>query len=159
MTISDCLDRSRDAPASGARLDVQIRHGAADGRLEIRITNRSPGSVKLRVLDHYSGRTLAHALAPDRTLAGSLLLAHACGRYDVAITVDEAPDILYRFAGRVETGGSEKLHERDRDEDRHGDEDDHGEHEQRRNAQDEQQTPPMRPDRVGLHPRQQGVVA
>ena len=92
------------ADHKNAHLDVKARYDEEGTGLTLIITNLDPHTDKVRVLDHYTGTTVEHALAPHETLRKHMPSLRHSGWYDLTVKVVESPAFEYRLAGHVETG-------------------------------------------------------
>jgi phospholipase C len=77
-------------------------HG--DPGITLDIHNRGAEGGKVRIFDAYTKQTIAHFVAPGRTLVWHWSLETSFGWYDLTIEVESDSSFRQRLAGHVETG-------------------------------------------------------
>ncbi|MEU3700308.1 phosphocholine-specific phospholipase C [Streptomyces griseoviridis] len=82
--------------------EVTARHVRDD--IELTLTNRSNGAVRLRLANAYGGRDRTLTVRPGATVRHTVDLAGSRRWYDLTVTSDSDPAFLRRFAGHVENG-------------------------------------------------------
>jgi phospholipase C len=87
-----------------AQLEVRANYDARENEIALVFANRGAQSVKVSVLDQYSGKRTALSIKPKDSESKSWSLERLYGWYDLIITVDADASIAYHFAGHVETG-------------------------------------------------------
>ena len=91
--------------ASGrADLDVRTSYDEMRNAITLTISNRAVRHAGLRILDNYTGKSIAQDLGPGASISKHWSLGRSFGWYDFVITVDEDTGFRYQFAGHLETG-------------------------------------------------------
>jgi phospholipase C len=94
--------------AGGDKVDLTLRseyRAFADRPgITLDIHNRGAKVGKVRVVDAYTGRTLADAIEPGRNLTAHWSLEGSFGWYDLTIEVESDASFKRQLAGHVETG-------------------------------------------------------
>ncbi|MFF4702644.1 phosphocholine-specific phospholipase C [Streptomyces sp. NPDC001288] len=72
--------------------------------IELTLTNRGDGTVKLRVADGYGGRTRTFTVRPGADVRHVAHLYHSHQWYDLTVTAEGDAAFVRRFAGHVENG-------------------------------------------------------
>lgn len=87
-----------------AQLGVRLVYDEKEGNIILVITNGSTQSVKVSILDKYTGKSADLTVDAGASASEHQSLDRQSGWYDVVITADADPSIAYHFAGHVETG-------------------------------------------------------
>jgi phospholipase C len=87
-----------------AQLDVRASYDERKNEITLIFANSGSQSVKVNVLDQYTGKRVEVRIKPKDNESKSLSLSRLYGWYDSIITVDADPGIAYHFAGHLETG-------------------------------------------------------
>ncbi|RZB14161.1 phospholipase C, phosphocholine-specific [Streptomyces sp. F001] len=82
--------------------EVTARHRGDD--IELAFTNKGSGTVQLKVVDGYRGRTRTVRVRAGATVRQTVDLAASRRWYDLTVTSDADPAFVRRFAGHVENG-------------------------------------------------------
>ncbi|MGW3728622.1 phosphocholine-specific phospholipase C [Streptomyces sp. NPDC000851] len=82
--------------------EVTARHRGDD--IELTFTNKGSGTVQLKVVDGYRGRTRTVRVRAGATVRQTVDLAASRRWYDLTVTSDADPAFVRRFAGHVENG-------------------------------------------------------
>jgi phospholipase C len=87
-----------------AIIDIGAWDDAVRNGIELMLVNRSAFTVRLSVINKYTGKSLSWTLKPHERVGRKWSLQRQFGWYDFVFNVDEDPDFYYQFAGHVETG-------------------------------------------------------
>ncbi|MER5452128.1 phospholipase C, phosphocholine-specific [Streptomyces sp. NPDC002764] len=82
--------------------EVTARHHGDD--IELTLTNKGPGTVRLKLSGGYGCRTRFLTVRPGATVKHTVDLAASRRWYDLTVTSETDPSFLRRFAGHVENG-------------------------------------------------------
>ncbi|MFD8305337.1 phosphocholine-specific phospholipase C [Streptomyces sp. NPDC059690] len=82
--------------------EVTARHRGDD--IELTLTNKGPGTVRLKLSGGYGCRTRFLTVRPGATVKHTVDLAASRRWYDLTVTSEADPAFLRRFAGHVENG-------------------------------------------------------
>ncbi|WP_320782859.1 phosphocholine-specific phospholipase C [Streptomyces sp. CRN 30] len=88
--------------AGSAGPEATARHVRDD--VELTLTNRGAGTVRLKVANAYTGRAKTLTVRPGATVRHTVDLTASHRWYDVTVTSASDPTFLRRFAGHVENG-------------------------------------------------------
>ncbi|MEC9362061.1 MAG: phospholipase C, phosphocholine-specific [Pseudomonadota bacterium] len=90
----------------GAAPEVQACYDIANGDLQLKLRNDGDTACTFTVVAnaYRDDGPWQSTVAPGETVEHLWSLASSGAWYDFSVTVDEAPDFLRRYAGRVETG-------------------------------------------------------
>ncbi|MFK0119045.1 phosphocholine-specific phospholipase C [Streptomyces sp. NPDC090994] len=89
-------------PAGTAGPEVTARHVRDD--IELTLTNRGSGTVRLKLANAYGGRGRTLTVRPGATVRHTVDLTAGRRWYDLTVTSESDPAFLRRFAGHVENG-------------------------------------------------------
>jgi phospholipase C len=87
-----------------SKLDVWAIYDERGNGITLVIANRASLSVKVRVLDKYTGKSMEQAIKPGDQVSKYWSLRRLYGWYDFVITANTDPTLALHFAGHVETG-------------------------------------------------------
>ncbi|MCZ9338034.1 DUF756 domain-containing protein, partial [Streptomyces sp. TRM76130] len=88
--------------AGTAGPEVTARHVRDD--VELTLTNRGSGTVRLKLADAYGGRGRTLTVRAGATVRHTIDLSAGRRWYDLTVTSEADPTFLRRFAGHVENG-------------------------------------------------------
>jgi phospholipase C len=72
--------------------------------ISLQVQNRGQAPAKVRIFDHYTKETIAHALHPGADWCPAFTVKASFGWYDFTIDVESDASFRQRLAGHVETG-------------------------------------------------------
>ncbi|MEU2779591.1 phospholipase domain-containing protein, partial [Streptomyces sp. NPDC007162] len=94
--------RTFRGPGKAAGPEVTARPHGDD--IELTLTNKGAGTVRLKLTDGYGGRPCTVTVRAGATVRHVVGLAHSHRWYDVTVTSDADRTFLRRLAGHVENG-------------------------------------------------------
>jgi phospholipase C len=87
-----------------ATLGIRTNYIGGLSTITLSITNRSPRSAAVSIVDGYAGKDAKTKLPPGRSWIWFLSASRFFGWYDLTVTVADDPGFEYRLAGHIESG-------------------------------------------------------
>lgn len=96
--------RTFKGPGTTAGPEVTARHQAADGSVELTMTNAGSADCHLTVTNAYGGKSETFAVRKGKTVVHTVDLRSTRQWYDLTVVSDQDGSYLRRLAGHVENG-------------------------------------------------------